>query len=442
MNQPTQPTPTPLVNVHALTFIETASHGYLRAPFDELLKLPADALKKISRYSFLDLDRRLAYLEEDCDLAAFIKAAQLSPDDWERVPRDYKEDLNLHAAAFIEFIAAHVKPSDRLTISADRKGLAAALAFVSAAMSDDPMRPALNGIAFEIEKGKALAVLIATDGRRLHAYSFKLTSAAPCNLSAIISPPAVEALTSARGALNLKKALKARIAAEQIALTFERSPQLADWLAPAWIEIGADRFRNETAHRFPNWRAVIPKNRQLIAPLDVSLLGAALDAHERACADFIADCINLSAPRIQSAYENGGSAERAKREKDVEREAKRLLRDTDLALNLPIAIIEPTRYQYLALPKLRKLEAKLNNDSLTLTSAETFNPDAHLNLRAEYVQHAVEACALLTPPPAADIELDPIKRTPTLAPIQIGKASMLQSPDNGFILIMPMRLIA
>jgi len=440
MNQPTQPTPTPLVNVHALTYIETASHGYLRAPFDELLKLPHYELDKITRYSLIDPRKRLAYLEEDCDLAHFIRAAQISADDWQRVPRDHVDEID--RAPLAQFAPALIKPSNRLTIDAGRKKLARAFAFVAAAMSIDPNRQALNGVQLEIEKGKRLGLLIATDGRRLHAYSFELAHVAPCDLSALIPREAVENLIKPRATLNFKRVEKEKHSG-QIAMTFERHEALSDWLAPIWIEIDGERYKTETAYTFPKWRQVIPKDRQLTAPLDISLLAAALDAHERACADFVADCLTLSAPRIQGAFDVGGAAHHDRTKKDIERQAKRELRASTLAENLAIEIINPERYQYLALPKLRQLIAKIENNTPRLTSTDSFDPDAHLNLRAEYVRDAVEACALLNQPPAVDVDLDPIKRTPKLSPIQFGNAAHLTSSTcSGYVLIMPMRLTA
>ena len=48
-------------------------HGWLVVPVDVVLSSGAE----ISDYSFVSPDGRKAYLEEDCDAPAFVKAAQI-----------------------------------------------------------------------------------------------------------------------------------------------------------------------------------------------------------------------------------------------------------------------------------------------------------------------------------------------------------------------------
>ena len=65
-------------------FIETSHHGYLRVPQSEIEELGIS--DKITEYSFKD--DLYAYLEEDCDLVAFIEAKeQKNGEDY-----DHEED--------------------------------------------------------------------------------------------------------------------------------------------------------------------------------------------------------------------------------------------------------------------------------------------------------------------------------------------------------------
>ena len=53
-------------------FHEDPGHGWLEVPVSELLEL--GIINQISEFSYLSLDRKTAYLEEDCDLAVFFNA--------------------------------------------------------------------------------------------------------------------------------------------------------------------------------------------------------------------------------------------------------------------------------------------------------------------------------------------------------------------------------
>jgi len=438
---------TAIVNVDALTFIETAAHGYLQTPFDELLKLPPETLEKITRFSYVDLDTRTAYLEEDCDLALFIQAAKINRAyEWENLRRERRDNFDPRdGGALLPYAAAYVQPLTRLTIRTEKKALARALAFVAAAISTDKNRPALNGVAVEILKNKPLALLIATDGRRLHAYSFALSQPAPCDIKAVLTRDAVEKLTSGRGALNLKKADKGKHI-YPLLITFERSPTLSDWLAPAWIEIGVDRFLNQTAYPFPNWRQVIPKEnaRSFTAPIDFGELRAALDAQETACRHYVTSCRAQLSDQINEAMKYGGQVAADDKAKKIEREAKRQIKASELAENLAIGITKPTPHTYLGVPKARRLDPLLSGNYMSLTSPDQFDPAAHFHLRAEYVREALDACDLLAAPPAITIELDYKTHAPALSPIYFGDPLryLETSPRLGLILIMPLRITA
>lgn len=51
-------------------FTSDPGHGWLRVPMAELVAL--GIADKISTYSYVSVDHRFAYLEEDCDFSTFI----------------------------------------------------------------------------------------------------------------------------------------------------------------------------------------------------------------------------------------------------------------------------------------------------------------------------------------------------------------------------------
>jgi hypothetical protein len=74
----------------ALTFFTDGGHGWLKVPKKDLEKL--GIADKITRYSYMNGD--YAYLEEDCDLALYLRALKIIDADdsgellkmfWERV---------------------------------------------------------------------------------------------------------------------------------------------------------------------------------------------------------------------------------------------------------------------------------------------------------------------------------------------------------------------
>lgn len=62
-------------------FFQDAGHGWLEVPRAEVVASGA----KISGYSYYDPATDMAYLEEDCDALAFLKAIGL---DWQYVPTE------------------------------------------------------------------------------------------------------------------------------------------------------------------------------------------------------------------------------------------------------------------------------------------------------------------------------------------------------------------
>jgi hypothetical protein len=62
----------PQTTTQQLTFLSDPGHGWLRVPLvDIALSGSADS---ISRYSFIDINNSVAYLEEDCDVARYLEA--------------------------------------------------------------------------------------------------------------------------------------------------------------------------------------------------------------------------------------------------------------------------------------------------------------------------------------------------------------------------------
>ena len=60
-----------------LTFISDPGHGWLAVPLDEY----PDALDYGTGYGYWDRSRAVAYLEEDCEAGAFMRAHGLTRDD-------------------------------------------------------------------------------------------------------------------------------------------------------------------------------------------------------------------------------------------------------------------------------------------------------------------------------------------------------------------------
>lgn len=58
-------------------------HGWLEVPIREILT--HKITDKISSYSYLDIDKQVVYLEEDCDAGVFMDTAQVHGDNIEFV---------------------------------------------------------------------------------------------------------------------------------------------------------------------------------------------------------------------------------------------------------------------------------------------------------------------------------------------------------------------
>lgn len=74
-----------------IIFHSDGGHGWLQVPHYLLRRIGID--KKISQYSYRD--NTFAYLEEDCDLSAFVTAMGISDimkDFWEICPNEYVEE--------------------------------------------------------------------------------------------------------------------------------------------------------------------------------------------------------------------------------------------------------------------------------------------------------------------------------------------------------------
>ena len=57
-----------------LTYHQDPGHGWVEVPLSLLERL--NLLGKISAFSYVDADKRLAYLEEDADLSLFMHVAK------------------------------------------------------------------------------------------------------------------------------------------------------------------------------------------------------------------------------------------------------------------------------------------------------------------------------------------------------------------------------
>jgi hypothetical protein len=64
-------------------FIHDPGHGWLEIPTAELVNLGIAG--KISRFSYQSRDRRMAYLEEDCDVAHFDRAMSEAGFPWDAI---------------------------------------------------------------------------------------------------------------------------------------------------------------------------------------------------------------------------------------------------------------------------------------------------------------------------------------------------------------------
>lgn len=73
-----------------LTFISDPGHGWLRVPLADIAALGIES--GISAYSFID--RRFAYLEEDCDCAVFIEACKAQKIPLPTIQEEYVESFN------------------------------------------------------------------------------------------------------------------------------------------------------------------------------------------------------------------------------------------------------------------------------------------------------------------------------------------------------------
>ena len=92
-------------NVHPTkaqyTFFEDGGHGWLEVPAAEVRALGI----AVSAYSYISKDQRTAYLEEDCDLTAFLDAR-------ESLDRPVLYTINhLHEDAFIRQLPRYGAPN-------------------------------------------------------------------------------------------------------------------------------------------------------------------------------------------------------------------------------------------------------------------------------------------------------------------------------------------
>ena len=58
----------------AYVYHQDPGHGWLAVPRSELARLNIE--DKVSSYSYQSRDRATVYLEEDCDMSAFVKAKE------------------------------------------------------------------------------------------------------------------------------------------------------------------------------------------------------------------------------------------------------------------------------------------------------------------------------------------------------------------------------
>ena len=65
-------------------------HGWLEVPRSELARL--GILDRITRYSYQSRDGATVYLEEDCDLSTYCRAAGIEPSALDCMERSYNYD--------------------------------------------------------------------------------------------------------------------------------------------------------------------------------------------------------------------------------------------------------------------------------------------------------------------------------------------------------------
>jgi len=79
-----------------ITFISDPGHGWLRVPLADIATLGIEG--DISSYSFID--RRFAYLEEDCDCAVFTEACKAQNIPLPTIQEQYVEHFNRNRPRF------------------------------------------------------------------------------------------------------------------------------------------------------------------------------------------------------------------------------------------------------------------------------------------------------------------------------------------------------
>ena len=87
-----------------ILFFADPGHGWLRVARSELVKHQIES--KVSAYSYQSCDGRFVYLEEDCDLAAYLNALELDQESFRAwfkdVPRIYDDDEILRNSDSLE----------------------------------------------------------------------------------------------------------------------------------------------------------------------------------------------------------------------------------------------------------------------------------------------------------------------------------------------------
>jgi hypothetical protein len=69
-----------MTETYSVRWVVDPGHGWLEVELDEALEA-ARAVRPISACSYVDLDRGLAYLEEDCDAGIWLEWVAGSSDD-------------------------------------------------------------------------------------------------------------------------------------------------------------------------------------------------------------------------------------------------------------------------------------------------------------------------------------------------------------------------
>jgi hypothetical protein len=75
--------------VHTFTFFVDPSHAWLQVSVSKLRELAEEILPEISPYSYMDIEKGMVYLEEDCDALRFVKAITGKGYKW-----DYREEIS------------------------------------------------------------------------------------------------------------------------------------------------------------------------------------------------------------------------------------------------------------------------------------------------------------------------------------------------------------